>query len=65
MEDTCSLRVLCGIEIDGHLSLTINHDLIAGQLFEVDMHHQLIICQITAVMGIALARHAIPDTRLF
>ena len=54
--------VLCVVQIAGDLCLAIDHDLLADQLVEIDMHHQVVVGQVAAFVRQALLVHPRTDT---
>ena len=62
MQNVRAHRVLRGIEVGGHLGLAIDHHRLARQLFEVDAHHQVVICQVAPRVRRAFGVHAVRDT---
>ena len=50
VEDCRAHTVLRVIEICRDFGLAIDHDLLAGQVGKVDVHHQIIVCEIASIM---------------
>jgi len=59
MHNRGAYRILGGVKLSCDLGLAENHDALAGQLVEIDVDHQIIVGEVAAVMGHALAVHAL------